>query len=145
SETKWTGQISFDLIRDANGQIWPLECNPRATSGVHFFSETSGFDQAILPPHSDVTTDISVAQGVRLALWLYGPSALLRSGDLKKLWHAFRHAEDVLNRPDDPVGLLPQIRSVFEFAGVALARGISLKAASTLDIEWDGPNQSSSS
>lgn len=35
--TGWTGQLSFDLIRRPDGTVLPLECNPRATSGLHFF------------------------------------------------------------------------------------------------------------
>lgn len=34
-----TGQISFDFIEDGSGQLFAIECNPRATSGVHLFAE----------------------------------------------------------------------------------------------------------
>lgn len=32
----YTGMISFDFLQDANGQWQAIECNPRATSGIHF-------------------------------------------------------------------------------------------------------------
>jgi hypothetical protein len=36
----YTGQISFDFIKDRKGGIYCLECNPRATSGLHLFEDT---------------------------------------------------------------------------------------------------------
>jgi hypothetical protein len=35
--TGYTGQVGFDFIEDTAGKFHVLECNPRATSGVHFF------------------------------------------------------------------------------------------------------------
>lgn len=34
---KYTGQIAFDFIERKDGQLFAIECNPRATSGVHLF------------------------------------------------------------------------------------------------------------
>ncbi len=34
----YTGQIGFDFIQEADGTIYPIECNPRGTSGLHFIS-----------------------------------------------------------------------------------------------------------
>ncbi len=34
---RWTGFISFDFIVDGDGEPHGIECNPRATSGVHFW------------------------------------------------------------------------------------------------------------
>jgi glutathione synthase/RimK-type ligase-like ATP-grasp enzyme len=43
----WTGFISFDMREDAEGRIHGIECNPRTTSGLHFF-ETEDIAAAIL-------------------------------------------------------------------------------------------------
>ncbi len=43
----WTGFISFDLREDEAGRIHGIECNPRTTSGLHFF-ETEDIAAAIL-------------------------------------------------------------------------------------------------
>jgi hypothetical protein len=32
----FSGFISFDFVVDADGRAWGIECNPRATSGLHF-------------------------------------------------------------------------------------------------------------
>jgi hypothetical protein len=49
AHTNWDGFISFDLIIDDAGIVHGIECNPRATSGIHFI-EPSGLAQAILDP-----------------------------------------------------------------------------------------------
>ena len=49
AHTNWDGFISFDLIIDEAGIVHGIECNPRATSGIHFI-EPSGLAQAILDP-----------------------------------------------------------------------------------------------
>jgi hypothetical protein len=43
----WTGFIAFDLREDAAGHIHGIECNPRTTSGLHFF-RTEDIAPAIL-------------------------------------------------------------------------------------------------
>jgi len=40
--TQFTGQLAFDFIEDENGKFFVLECNPRATSGIHLFNDQSG-------------------------------------------------------------------------------------------------------
>jgi len=47
--TKWDGFISFDLIIDERGVVHGIECNPRATSGIHFV-EPQGPSQSLLDP-----------------------------------------------------------------------------------------------
>ena len=47
--TGWSGFIAFDLIVDAGGRAFGIECNPRLTSGIHFL-DTAGIAPAILDP-----------------------------------------------------------------------------------------------
>jgi len=37
----WTGFIAFDIMLDEAGQPWGIECNPRTTSGLHFWERNS--------------------------------------------------------------------------------------------------------
>ncbi|MBM4217122.1 MAG: ATP-grasp domain-containing protein [Gammaproteobacteria bacterium] len=46
---RWDGFISFDLIVDDDGHVHGIECNPRATSGIHFV-EPAGLAEALLNP-----------------------------------------------------------------------------------------------
>ncbi|MDX8482013.1 hypothetical protein RFN28_26645 [Mesorhizobium sp. VK24D] len=139
--SSWTGQISFDLMREANGRVLPLECNPRAVSGLHFFRDPGRFADAVLGDGPEVIPDIIAPQTVRLAMWIYGLPAALRSGDLGRFRKAMRDGQELLDWPGDPAPVKAQWTALAEIAGVAWGQGISLQAASTRDIEWNGPNQ----
>ena len=139
--TGWTGQISFDLMREKNGRVLPLECNPRATSGLHFFRDPQRFVKAMLADGDEVTPDVDVSQTVRLAMWIYGMPAALRSRQIGRFAQAMRDAGELLDWPGDPAPKRAQWRALAEIAGTALRQRISLQAASTRDIEWNGPLQ----
>lgn len=140
--TGWTGQISFDLIRQEDGTVLPIECNPRATSGLHFFRDPAPFAAAISGTGTALP-DVKQPQGVPLALWLYGLPQALRKGG----WQAFHDARvtagDVMDWPGDRFGVAKQLRPMAEIARIALRNRISLQSAATRDIAWDGPDQSS--
>lgn len=138
--TGWTGQISFDLIRRNDGVVLPIECNPRATSGLHFFHDGPNFARAV-NGEGTATPDVTRPQGVRLALWVYGLPQIWHP----KGWHAFRDAvaqvQDVMDWPADRLGLARQLRPLAEIARIAWRDRVSLQTAATRDIEWDGPDQ----
>jgi hypothetical protein len=52
-----------------------------------------------------------------------------------------READELLDWPGDPAPKRAQWRTLAEVAGTALRQRISLQAASTRDIEWNGPEQ----
>ncbi|TPI19423.1 ATP-grasp domain-containing protein [Mesorhizobium sp. B4-1-1] len=135
----WTGQISFDLMREADGRVLPLECNPRAVSGLHFFRDPARFVDAVLGDGQEVIPDVSVPQTVRLAMWIFGLPAALRSGGLAHFRKAMREGEELLDWPGDSAPVKAQWPALLEVARVALRQRISLQAASTRDIEWNGP------
>ncbi|WP_031198063.1 hypothetical protein [Mesorhizobium sp. LSHC422A00] len=137
----WTGQISFDLMRENNGTVLPLECNPRAVSGLHFFRNPRRFADAILEDGAEVKPDVTAPQTVRLAMWIYGLPAALRSGGLGRFRQAMRESDELLAWPGDPAPKRAQWRTLAEIAGTAISQRISLQAASTRDIEWNGPEQ----
>lgn len=130
--TGWTGQLSFDLIRHADGTILPLECNPRATSGIHFFRHSKGFSDA-LNGGAPVQPDVTTPQAVRLALLLYGP--------LKhplRVWGDLWRMGDVMAWPGDPAPVWQQFPATLEVAATALRHRMSLTKAATRDISFDG-------
>lgn len=138
---QWTGQISFDLIRQADGTIMPLECNPRATSGVHFFRQPDAFAQAVLGGPV-VTPVVMQTQAVKLAMWVYGAAQAIKTGKVGRFWRTYQTAQDPLDWPDDPRPKRAQLAALREIAKIALRDRVSLQMASTHDIEWNGPDQS---
>ncbi len=142
-ETAWTGQISFDFIQTETGQILPLECNPRATSGLHFFTDGAAFARALCTGVGHVVPDVSGHLTVHLALWFYGIPMIARRNDRKTFLDALKLSKEVIDWPNDPVGWATQLRSLAEFSALALRHWIRLERASTLGIEWNGKDQSS--
>ncbi|TGS10712.1 hypothetical protein EN852_024805 [Mesorhizobium sp. M2E.F.Ca.ET.209.01.1.1] len=137
--TAWTGQISFDLMRETDGRVLPLECNPRAVSGLHFFRDPARFVDAVLGGGPEVRPDVTRPQTVRLAMWIYGLPAALRSRALARFREAMREGEELLDWPGDSAPVRAQWPALAEIAREAWRERISLQAASTRDIEWNGP------
>lgn len=124
-----TGQLSFDFRKDAAGQYKVLECNPRSTSGFHFFGPNGG----LVPALVDGTETLVRARkgdlmGERLpALLVGGLSGLRTAARLRPLsrW------------PGDTLSLLDQLRSFAEILQIAQRNKCSIESASTLDIKWN--------
>ena len=129
-----TGQLSFDVIRRADGTVVPIECNPRGISGIHLFDGAAGLATALLGESGFVTPD-ATARHLGLAMWLLGaPQALLQGR-----WTAFRRdlarSRDVLGEPGAALGAF---LDAGRFALVGLSRGRSASGQTTDDIEWNG-------
>jgi hypothetical protein len=130
--TGWTGHVSFDLIRQADGTLVGLECNPRATSGVHFFRDATSFGAAF-SGDGYVMPDVIGLQAVKAALWIYGPWQRPR-----QFLRDMRRAQDVMAWPDDPAPARRQLASMWELARIAWRHRIGLTEATTHDIAWNG-------
>ncbi|MEJ6402135.1 ATP-grasp domain-containing protein [Yoonia sp. 2307UL14-13] len=129
---RWTGQLSFDVIRTETGPFF-IECNPRATSGLHLFENGVSFADALFGQGQAMPVTVGL-YGVRLAMALYG----VRWGRLRALWHDLRRAQDVIAWQGDRVSASRQLRAFAEIAGIAVRHRISLQTASTYDIAWNG-------
>jgi hypothetical protein len=136
AETNWNGQISFDFIRTSDGSALPLECNPRATSGIHFFRDGHAFLAGL--SGREILPDVTTPQTLPLAMWIFA----LSLGNFGQFCADLRQAGNVLKWQGDPTSAYRQLRSFAEIIGIALRDRISLKDATTRDIEWNGPDQS---
>ncbi len=138
TKTSWHGQVSFDFRRDRDGRLFVIECNPRAVSGLHFFSPADGLVEAVLERPCPVTAGIARPQTVRLALATYGLADALSSGRLADWQQAWRDCDDLTSFPGDRGFLLPQFAALGEIILLALRHRTGLKAAATADTEWNG-------
>ena len=133
--TTWTGFLSFDFMRDAAGQIFALECNPRLTSGVHFF-QTDDLAPAILQQSAHLRlrkdTDLqqfwSCLQEAQGAL----PNVL---GFARKLG-AMRQRRDVTFSSDDPMPLLTMPWTARALLRRASRDQVPMAVAASADIGW---------
>jgi hypothetical protein len=131
-----TGQIACDAIIDTDGQPWLIECNPRATSGVHLFDRSAAFGRALMG-HGEADP----AAGTRHlspALWIHGLPTALRDGRLAAWRAQGRDGSDAVAAPGDRGPALGALLDAAVFALRAGLTGRSLTAAMTADIEWNG-------
>ncbi|MBD2847606.1 ATP-grasp domain-containing protein [Paenibacillus sp. IB182496] len=142
---RYTGQIAFDFIVLPDGRPRPLECNPRATSGVHLFGPRDRLAEALLTPerllHSGERAEPAPGgRGamVSAAMLSYGLAQALRERQLMSWLHAWRAGRDVVYRRGDRRPALEQLRLLAWTRRLARRRGLTLLEASTLDIEWNG-------
>lgn len=140
----FSGQISFDFIQAEDGTLYPIECNPRATSGVHLFTAEDGFAAALTDPDQllregcTVTPTPGTAAMISLAMLGCG----LRDNRSRQDWHAWtsamRGAHDVIWHKGDCTPFLEQLCMVYQAWRLSRQLGMSVTAALTQDIEWNG-------
>lgn len=140
---QFTGQIGFDLIVDSHQQIWAIEGNPRATSGLHLFPWDDRFPNTLLPQAS--LGKAPVVQGdpqrppmVAIAMLGWGLPQSLRRGHLRTFLKDFWDGKDVIWNFRDPLPALSLPLSLAHLWWVAWQRRLTLPQATTFDCEWNG-------
>lgn len=134
----YSGQISFDWILGGDGRYRVLECNPRATSGLHLFSFTEDLpaalrgEGALREPAPDSARMIAAL--MRTAGWW----TALRQGRLASWRRDWHRARDVIALPGDRAPAPGSLADLGSYARLALRQGCNLREAATRDIEWDG-------
>ena len=137
SRLNWTGQISFDFRRDERGELRVIECNPRTTSGVHYFGPVDDLDKSILEGRA-VRASLTAPMTLPLAMLAYGLPYAIRHRGLAQWWRDLAGMQDISSWPGDRHLLLSQLRALGEIAVRAVRDGNGLVEASVRDIEWDG-------
>jgi hypothetical protein len=137
---RFSGQIAFDFIETEAGELFGLECNPRATSGVHLLARQPGFARCFFEAPEQLLTPSSAARPALLAaaMLLYALPAVRSWPRLRQWWRTLRTGRDVIFDPRDPLPALLQWLGLAGFIGLSLRHGISALEASTFDIEWNG-------
>lgn len=134
--TGYSGQVGFDFIEDEAGRFHVLECNPRATSGVHLFAEQPHeLVDCLFNRPAELLQAAAQPRMVALAMLLIAAPRQLGSARFRA---DYRSARDVIVRDGDSRPLLAQLLGLGEILGRAISRRRSVLAASTADIEWDG-------
>lgn len=140
----FTGQIAFDLIEDPEQGLHAVECNPRATSGVHLFRGSGELAEAFLDGDLDrcVVPRGGSVEIITAALLLYGPRwqgpGLERARSVFRWARLLGRGRDVVSRRGDRRPGVGQFVLLSEVLGICARQGCSLTDATTADIEWDG-------
>ena len=135
--TGMTGHLSFDLIVDANGRAWPIECNPRAVSGLHLFDGDAGLGRALVESEETLIVAPGRLRHLAPAMLFLGLPSALRRRRLGALLADWRAGADVIGRGNG-LALVGCLADSARFALTALRAGASPTEATTADIEGDG-------
>ncbi|MCM3131388.1 ATP-grasp domain-containing protein [Paenibacillus polysaccharolyticus] len=146
AKTGFSGQIGFDFIEDVTGQVYAIECNPRATSGIHLFHPGNDLVRALLEPEVVLSEGIEVTPRLgddkaMLALPMLGSGIRQIRGSRGSLraWGAARKgARDVVYMRQDRRPFVEQFAVVLAAWRLARSQQITLTEALTHDIEWNG-------
>lgn len=134
--SNWSGFISFDLIVDDAGTPWGIECNPRTTSGLHFFEAAdiarSLADPTAPPPRHRPERTLqqfwSCLTETQLSLFKGGPFR----ANLKRLLTT----RDVCWQARDPWPLLAMPYTAWPIIRDAAKKGVPFGEVATLDVGW---------
>ncbi|RUL48201.1 ATP-grasp domain-containing protein [Lysinibacillus antri] len=126
-KNEYTGQIAFDLIETKQGEVYPIECNPRTTSGICMFPLTKHNEKK---DHYIVGTEKTMV-GLAMLQTLF-------SKNLVKQIYKMIKAKDIIWNREDPKVFFDQISSFLYLLKESKKRKISSYQMSTLDIEWNG-------
>jgi hypothetical protein len=135
----FTGQISIDFIESAEGEIFALECNPRATGGAHLLASHPWFAEAFLNPEMECITPLNDHSYILANEMLFhGLPASVKNGNFIQWLKTFFTSSDITLDFADPLPFLLQSRNMFSYLKIAREHKISVLEASTYDIEWSG-------
>lgn len=128
-----TGFISFDMIQDADGEVWGIECNPRTTSGIHFFDNPTiaraVLDDTPATPRAEARLQqfYSVLTALSGVMFRRGYFAVLRQ---------LLGTKDVTFDPRDPMPALTMIWTTWPIIRLAMQKKVPFGEVATLDVGW---------
>lgn len=133
--TRWTGFISFDFLINSEGTPFAIECNPRTTSGLHFFINRD-IAKAILDP----THGLLLRRQTRLIqFWSAMQHFADHFGEINEMSRALRHiftSRDVTFSWRDPLPLILMPWAAKEITSVAKRNRTPFGIAATRDFTF---------
>ncbi len=134
-----TGQFACDGIVDEQNHLWLIECNPRATSGVHVLSGDGSLALAIAHSQDkDPFEPLVTPQHILPAMLTLGLVQAISARKLKQWWTVVTLGKDVAGIAGDRLPFLGAILDGLGFIWLGLRHARSATAATTYDIEWNG-------
>lgn len=136
---RFTGQIAFDFIEQADQQVIALECNPRLTSGIHLFHQTPLVVEAFFGQNRPlVTPGAGPASQLGLGMLFYAVDRVRSPEQARRWWQALSSGREIVFQRRDPLPGLGQGLLLLNFLLWQLKHRVSGLEALTLDIEWNG-------
>ncbi len=135
--TRWSGFIAFDFIVDASGTVWAIECNPRATSGLHFW-EAEDIARAVLDPAATAPVRVRPQRHLQqfYACLTEAQLAMFRRRGFRDQLKRLIATRDVSWDMSDPWPFLSMIATSWPIMRKAMAERVPFGEVATLDMGW---------
>lgn len=133
----FSGFISFDLVIDSEGKAHGIECNPRATSGLHFVDPLD-LATAVVNPQNSMTLrfrDETLMQQFYPCLTELQKSMFSGGMFLRNL-RQFLRARDVTWDWRDPLPFLTMPFTASQIIWKSIRAGVTMGEVATLDVGW---------
>ncbi len=135
---RFTGQIGFDLIETPGGVVG-IECNPRATSGVHLFANDLRLVQALFERKAPIAEARPGKPSMLAVAMLMSARRHMASRSVFfSWWRTFWRSRDAVFRWQDPLPALGRYVQILGIGWTALSHRVSVQRALSLDVEWNG-------
>lgn len=135
-----TGFIAFDFVADDHGSVAAIECNPRATSGIHFLSTAVIAPLILDRPVAAPAFKVAARLTESYSCFTSTLAALFTKKSFRYRLSELRGARDVTWSPADPWPFLLMMLNSYRILWLALTKRVSFAAAAVLDIEWREPD-----
>lgn len=130
----YNGQIAFDFIQNEKG-LYVIECNPRATSGLHLVAPSLqvtsegiiATSKSTLPKNCRVGKSIYFMFGLRY----------LFAGRISELVGDYKNSRNVIAG----ISMWSQVCAFFEMLYIQCRNTIKFSEATAFDIEYNGENE----
>lgn len=132
---RWTGFVAFDIMVDGAGIPWGIECNPRATSGLHFWRRDEIARAVLDPAHAPGFRPETRLQQFYPAL-TETQMSLFRGGPFAVNLRRLLTTRDVTWEWRDPLPFLTMTATSWPIIRMAMARGVPFGEVATLDVGW---------
>jgi hypothetical protein len=131
-----TCQFSCDLIEDDAGRAWLIECNPRATSGLHLLR---GQLAATIAGAREFPIARQTAIKYMLPMMMtHGFINAVKGNRLRPWFETVNAGRDVIGGRRDRLPVCGAMLDTAIFMLQGMRKGLSLSQATTADIEWNG-------
>jgi predicted ATP-grasp superfamily ATP-dependent carboligase len=136
AKTAFDGFVSFDFVVDAAGQALPVECNPRATSGLHFIAGADLAPALIDPRHAPPRLRAETLLQQFYSCLTETQKSLFDSARRGHSLRCLLRARDVSWSWRDPWPFLSMTWTSWEIIRRALQAGTTFGEVATLDVGW---------
>lgn len=133
--TRWTGFLSFDFMLDDQGRPWAIECNPRTTSGLHFFAP-GDLARAVLDPSHPLRFRPEARLQQFYSCLTETQLSLFRGGGFGRKLRTLLSTRDVTWSARDPKPFLTMTATSWPIIREAMARRATFGEVATLDVGW---------